>query len=114
MTGRTEWPTTEATFERRVILTMTGMGGRGGRTTSRRDLFSYEIDGIMYTATVQEYPRVRTEVLEPGTKVTLYYKPGNPKRIYYPPACRLVDRFVVSVVVLVGGIAISIEIALNH
>jgi hypothetical protein len=112
LTGRSNWPTTTATFDEQLKV---GGGAPtiAGGDVDTSDIFTYEVNGQFYDSSVREVLGEKNIMGRAGNTVTVQFNPANPKQAYYPPARQLASRAVLVTVLLVAALAIVLAVRLH-
>jgi hypothetical protein len=112
-TGRTNWPTTEATLEEHLKIPQGELTSMVPNTETA-DIFSWEVDSKVYVADVVEVAGEKNVMGAPGHRVLIQYNPRRPHQFYYAPACQLASRAVLVSVLLAIALAICLAIYLHR
>jgi hypothetical protein len=112
-TGRAKWPSATAIFDEQLKV-----GGGAptlvGDDVETSDIFTYEVHGKFFDASVQEVLGEKDIMGPIGNKVKIQYNPKNPKQCYYAPARQLASRAMLLFVLLITALAIVLAVHLHH
>ena len=96
-TGKLDWPCTEAVFEKQAVIPAPDLEGDFASSFA---LFTYEVSGVAFTASIRQTAGKQERPNHVGDLVEIRYKPDHPATYYYAPACQLANRLVVAVVIV--------------